>query len=282
MQSNTSGSLNEEAVLWGERIGNSYEKVWDSDESKLEVVTKRASELVDEHLAGQKPGDSSLFAGIVVACFWVGGIWAPISTGDWAYFWWLGLGGWVFFFIWVATASAPLNKFSKLRDELLETTVSTALGIIESRKRDAIDYVSDDTSLSRNHTPKGPMPTPQPLGVSHQGAEKLVEQWLRFLGEEDANVTSFTNDGGVDVESLHYIAQVKNYKGSVSVAEVRELQGVASSDGRSPLFFTSGTYTTEAIKFAKAVSMPLFVYDAEAGNLVAEGELAQRLLINGL
>lgn len=282
MASVAPGSLSESAVLWGEQIGNNYEKVWDLDETKLEIVTKFANEMVEEQISDQKPGDSSMFAGIIVAGFWVAGIWVPISTGDWAYFWWLGLGGWLFFIVWVASAAAPANKYSKLRSDLLEITISTALKVIESRKRDAVEYVSEESVNSRSLTPKGPLPTPQPLGVSHRGAELLIEQWMRFLGEGDAKVTSFTNDGGVDVESLHYIAQVKNYKGSVSVAEVRELQGVSSGDGRKPLFFTSGTYTSDAIKFAKSVSMPLFVYNAEEGNLVAEGELAENLLTYGL
>ncbi|WP_084486098.1 restriction endonuclease [Humibacter albus] len=70
-------------------------------------------------------------------------------------------------------------------------------------------------------------------------------------GEPDATtITRFSGDGGVDVESTHYIAQVKNYSGTVGVTEMRELGGVASVDGRKPLFFTSGTYSAGAVEFA--------------------------------
>ncbi|MCK8609708.1 restriction endonuclease [Agromyces sp. C10] len=55
-----------------------------------------------------------------------------------------------------------------------------------------------------------PRPAPQPYGVSHRGAEQLVADWMRHLGAFDAEVTRFTADGGVDVVSAHWIAQVKN------------------------------------------------------------------------
>ncbi|NTW42576.1 MAG: restriction endonuclease [Cellulomonadaceae bacterium] len=105
---------------------------------------------------------------------------------------------------------------------------------------------------------------------------------MQHLGESDAEVTRFTGDGGIDVGSAHYVAQVKNYAGTVGVAAIRELFGVASAEGRSPAFFTSGTYSADAMSFASRIEMPLFVYDAINGTLAGATPAAQRLLTTGL
>ena len=127
-----------------------------------------------------------------------------------------------------------------------------------------------------------PAPDPQPFGVSHEGAEALVAEWIRHLGAVDAEVTRLTGDGGIDVESSGYIAQVKNYAGAVGVSELRELAGVAAVDGRTPLFFTSGTLTAEASLFAEAARIAAFRYDAIAGQLDALNDLGAAILRHGL
>jgi HJR/Mrr/RecB family endonuclease len=125
-------------------------------------------------------------------------------------------------------------------------------------------------------------PAAQPFGVSHAGAEALCAEWMKYLGEPSAKVTRVQGDGGIDVESSSFIAQVKNYSGSVGVAAIRELVGAASADGRRPLFFTSGSYTSGAIEFANQCSMPLFKYDAERGSLANENRAAATVLKKGL
>lgn len=105
---------------------------------------------------------------------------------------------------------------------------------------------------------------------------------MHYLGEADAEVTRFTGDGGIDVSSNHYLAQVKNYEGTVGVASIRELAGVAAADGRKPLFFTSGAYASGAVEFAERVGMPLFVYDAIEGSLQHANESALSRLRQGL
>lgn len=128
----------------------------------------------------------------------------------------------------------------------------------------------------------GPMPAPQPFGVSHEGAEALIAAWMVYLGESDAEPTQFSGDGGIDVVSHRYIAQVKNYAGSVDVASVRELAGVSLDDGRKPLFFTSGTYTQGATDFATRVGIALFRYIAAAGTLEGANELGDNYVNLGL
>jgi len=125
-------------------------------------------------------------------------------------------------------------------------------------------------------------PEAQPFGVSHEGAESLVAQWMRWLGDDSATVTRFSRDGGVDVRSDEFAAQVKNYSGAVGVAEVRELLGAAIADGRKPIFFTSGRYSTAAVQLADLVGMPLFVYDANKGGLGAANSHAEVVESEGL
>jgi len=129
---------------------------------------------------------------------------------------------------------------------------------------------------------RNPRPEPQPYGVSHEGAEALVAAWMRHLGEEDAAITRYSQDGGIDVASPRYVAQVKNYTGTVPVTDVREFYGVASADGRTPLFFTSGICTEGAAAFADRVGMAVFTYDAARAELHGANPAGKDLLISGL
>jgi hypothetical protein len=116
---------------------------------------------------------------------------------------------------------------------LTSVGVHQALRKVEKRRDQARSYDPSRERQGSEFVPAGPVPSPQPFGVSHEGAEALVAQWIRYLGEPDATITRFSRDGGVDVESTHYIAQVKNYSGTVGVTQMRELGGVASVDGRN-------------------------------------------------
>lgn len=125
---------------------------------------------------------------------------------------------------------------------------------------------------------KFPKPPPLPYGASDLGAEALARDWVLHLGQHDAEVTRFSKDGGIDVHSSDWVVQVKNYVGSVGVKDVRELSGVASTDGRKPVLFTSGTLTREAEEFARTAEVAVFRYSPEAGELEALGEAAEALL----
>jgi hypothetical protein len=122
---------------------------------------------------------------------------------------------------------------------------------------------------------QAPPPGRQPQGVDDEEAERLCAKWLANLGEQNVSVTRAKNDGGLDIISSRCVAQVKNYSGSVGVAAVRELVGVASIDGRFPVFFTSGSYTKAALQFAEDAKVYLFKYDAAAGTLDAESSIAR-------
>lgn len=158
----------------------------------------------------------------------------------------------------------------------------------ESKERELRKVIGDELHAARlellRDGPFGPSlappPGPEADGVDDEKAEHLCARWLANLGEKDVSVTRAKSDGGVDIISSRCLAQVKNYKGSVGVAPVRELVGVASIDGRFPVFFTSGNYTNAAKQFAEQAKVYLFRYDAKAGTLDAENSMAEKAFAN--
>jgi len=127
-------------------------------------------------------------------------------------------------------------------------------------------------------------PTPQPYGVSPAGAESWIRDWMIHMGAENAQVTRYVGDGGIDVESDRFIAQVKHYTGTVGVGEIREHVGVAAVDSarRTPLFFTSGTYAAGGLETANQYGMALFVYSVEQATVTAVNSHSRTLLEVGL
>ena len=67
--------------------------------------------------------------------------------------------------------------------------------------------------------------------------------------------------------SARFIAQVKNYAGSVSAPEARALLGVAVAEEKAPLLFTSGTLTADAAAFADKTGIAAFKYSAEEATI---------------
>ncbi len=126
-----------------------------------------------------------------------------------------------------------------------------------------------------------PAPACCPYGTSPEGAEHWCCDWLVHMGLQGATVTQFVGDGGIDVVSPSHIAQVKHYAGSVAIAEIRELAGVAFADGRKPLFFTSGHYPSQAEEYADKTGIALFRYDVYTGEVSACNSVAQRALASG-
>jgi hypothetical protein len=165
-----------------------------------------------------------------------------------------------------------------LQELIFSKTFSVAVSRFYDRQYDARGGTSSNNGIGS----LGSMPDKQEFGVSHQGAEKLCKEWMTYLGAEESETTSFTSDGGIDVVAASYIAQVKNYSGTVPINDVRALAGVVSTDGRKGLFFTSGNYSTGAIEFANQAGIALFVYSAENGTLIDANNVATPILENGL
>lgn len=214
--------------------------------------------------------------------FLIGG---AFKDEDWpSFLWMVNTLAWIAAWLWTLHGTDRLRKEHLVRLEALSRAIFDAASVrIEERKREAREYRPDTPSSPANgFVPAGPAPRPQPYGVSHEGAEHLVAEWMAYLGAKEVQVTRFSGDGGIDVSGLHYIAQVKNYAGTVDVASVRELAGVAYADGRKPLFFTSGAYASGAVAFAEQVGIALFVYDAINGTLSPVGEKAIEAMRYGL
>lgn len=177
----------------------------------------------------------------------------------------------------------------RARDEaakVYETVVSSlytaafqgATAVLETRRR------KTGMSIEPSRHRVFPPPSPRPLGVDPRGAEEVVAQWMRHLGESDAELTSYVGDGGIDVQGRKSFAQVKHYSKSVGVAPIRELAGVAASDParRQALFFTCSGYARGAVEFADSAGIALFVYDAERAGLEAMNPRAKTLMHNGI
>ncbi len=125
-----------------------------------------------------------------------------------------------------------------------------------------------------------PKPAPQPYGVSFVGAEQLVCEWMRHLGETDAIVTQVSGDGGIDVVSSTAVAQVKHQSGAVGRPDIQKLAGAAlhGHTGKTKLFFSSGTYSAGAVEYANAVDVALIRFDPEAAELHDYNEVAKSYL----
>ncbi|WP_050723053.1 restriction endonuclease [Microbacterium sp. GCS4] len=179
----------------------------------------------------------------------------------------------------VAAASKRAKEaYSSAVRALYDAAFQGAITVLAVRRQRT--GMTVETSRSRGFLP----PSPRPHGVDARGAEEVVAQWMRHLGEADAELTSYTGDGGIDVTGTRSFAQVKHYASSVGVAAVRELAGVAANDPRRrhALFFTSTGYARGAREFADTAGIALFVYDAERGGLEAMNGLAKTLVHNGI
>jgi len=120
--------------------------------------------------------------------------------------------------------------------------------------------------------------------VSPREAEELAAEWMRSLGASDAQVTVYIGDGGIDVASSRFIAQVKHHAAPVSAGAVRELIGVAAANGdrRRMLFFSTAGYQRGAVETADRGMVALFHMVPESGDLRACNDIAKVLLREGL
>jgi len=98
--------------------------------------------------------------------------------------------------------------------------------------------------------------------------ELIATSWMQFWGEHDAVTTQFSGDGGVDVLSSNFGAQVKFYSNKpVGRPEVQSLVGAAAGHGVRPVFFAYSTgYTAEALQWAQSMDVACFTFVPQQGN----------------
>lgn len=118
---------------------------------------------------------------------------------------------------------------------------------------------------------------PGAMSMTWSQLEDLVGQTYQRLGYEVVRRGGPQPDGGVDLE-LHragerVLVQCKHWKSwQVGVKPVRELWGVAASEGAArAIFVTSGTYTQAARSFAADKALELLDGSALAGLVKAAG-----------
>lgn len=121
-----------------------------------------------------------------------------------------------------------------------------------------------------------PAPGRQSTRLGHDAYESYCAAWMRSLGWVDADVTRYSRDGGVDVETEHHVVQCKHYdeRGYVGAREVREIFGVAQIEQKQSAVITSGRFTREATEFAARAGIALIHLDelnGEARPLNAPG-----------
>lgn len=124
-------------------------------------------------------------------------------------------------------------------------------------------------------------PAPIP-GCTPRQAEKLAARWMKYMGAMDARVSQATRDGGVDVISSRFAAEVKHHAVPVGPVPVRAIAGVAYSQGKIPVFFSLNGYTRDAESFGRQAGVLLFVYDPELGTLIGQTTKSRSAIRDGL
>lgn len=261
----------------GRAFGRDYEGLHE-DSTKISAAIEVAANAKIKELsqAGSSLGCLLFFLNAILFIAGLGlFIIALVQTSFWVAWFWV-VGFWVLGLV-IALSRNKENEKLFSSEELFDAFFDSAASVIEERRSE-----KREDEIVPAEKPRGPKPSPQPFGVSHEGAEALCAEWMKYLGEMDAEFTRVVGDGGIDVYSSRYIGQVKNYSGSVGVAAIRELAGVAVVDGRTPLFFTSGSYAAGAIEFANQSGVALFIYDAVAGTISHANISARKYLKEGL
>src|SRR6266480_5439695 len=87
--------------------------------------------------------------------------------------------------------------------------------------------------------------------------EEAAADWMRVWGYRSVRRTAAGRDGGIDVESIEAVAQVKAWMVPVGSPEIQQLKG-AAYEGRFALFFSLTDYTAAAVRFADQAGVALF------------------------
>lgn len=124
---------------------------------------------------------------------------------------------------------------------------------------------------------------PSPLSAcTEREAEFLAMRWMQFLGVNGCRVSAASRDGGADVISEDFVAEVKHHAAAVSPAYVRQIFGVATAEGKKALFFSLSGYSDASIQFGEQTGVALFAYNYVEGTLLPKSTAARKALEQGL
>jgi hypothetical protein len=107
--------------------------------------------------------------------------------------------------------------------------------------------------------------------------EEAAADWMRVWGYHSVRRTHAGRDGGIDVESVEGVAQVKAWMVPVGSPEIQQLRG-AAHDGRAALFFSLTDYTPAALRFADEAGVILFRFSGYTGEVEPVNQCASRFL----
>lgn len=127
----------------------------------------------------------------------------------------------------------------------------------------------------------GPRPEPMSSCTPRQ-AEFLAKSWMEYLGARGCMVSQATRDGGIDVNSDLFVAEVKHHTDPVSPGVVRQITGVASLEKKIPVVFSLNGYSHAAVEVGMRANALLFVYDFKRATLYGWTPLAKQALSSGM
>lgn len=113
----------------------------------------------------------------------------------------------------------------------------------------------------------GTIPTlpPARLVKNARAAEEYAAEVMRAVGFTDARATAGGADGGIDVDSSLGVAQVKMEALATTRPTVQMLFGVATVEGKFPLFFSLAGYTAQALVWAERAGVACFEFEFDGG-----------------
>lgn len=173
------------------------------------------------------------------------------SNGDWSSVW-ISL---------VMLSSVGIIFLSKFIFQPIESK-RTAHTALESAARDEAFQRAMEARAERRRIEQAYFSRKKPeklFDLSPEIFEDYCKDWCLYLGYSDATKTRKTKDGGVDIRSTEIVAQVKFQELPVGVKPIRELFGVASSEGKAALFFCYTGYSREAVAEAKKFKVQLWI-----------------------
>jgi hypothetical protein len=182
----------------------------------------------------------------------------------------------------VYIANAPCRDWelaARLRDEKIKFFVDEAIefeAFMTAQLKDRARKVQAERE--REEAQRQPQPI---FDCTHQEAEMLAARWMRYLGAPDAVASQATRDGGIDVESSRFIAEVKHHAIPVGPVPVRAVVGVAYAKRKVPVFFSLNGYTKDATEFGQEAGVLLFEYDPEQATLHGATTLSKKAIREG-
>ena len=161
--------------------------------------------------------------------------------------------------------------FFRLAEESAAKSVRANLDAELRIQAEQIILARRNNQLTDHRITHNALPLPRvPAGA--EDFEHLSGQWLSAWGDEGVYITPRSVDGGIDIESLFCVSQVKFYSDKkVSRPEIQQLKGAVfpNYQNKFATFFAwANGYTQEAIDYADGAGVGLFIFDVH--NLTVE------------